>query len=169
MWILLRVLPHKLQSITLPETNLSSHYLCSAWFPLHSLFRYLRFNLEDLLWSFSICFSIITASQISQDLCWRPCLWRMNLLNLWTFSKPVILHLNASEHMPHPDWCEVRFHYQVYSCPPIGPTPGLLLSFIIIAMKVELTLSCLFIPTLSISHSCILFSTLRIKAENWDG
>ena len=104
MWILLLVLPCKLQSITSPETDLISYYLCSAWFPLHSLLRYLQFNLKDSLWSFSIHLSITTASQISQDRCWRVCFWRINLLHLSTFSKPVILHPNANEHMPHLMW-----------------------------------------------------------------
>lgn len=147
VWILQLALPHKWQSIPFSETHLISHYLCSAWFPFHSLLRCLHFNLESSLWSFSTHLSITTASQISQDLCWRGCFWRINSFNHSTFSKPVILHPNANEHMPHPDWCEVCFHYQVHSCPPVPPTPWLLLSLSIIVMETEQPVSrCLLSP-----------------------
>lgn len=136
--ILLIVLPYELQRITLPETNLSSHCLRLAWFLLHSLFIYLHFNIFMIFRHASLhhySLSNITGPRL------RLCFWGINLLNLSTFSKPVILHLNASEHMPHADWCKVFVHYQVDSCPSIPPTPGLLLSFTIKATEVELTIS----------------------------
>lgn len=114
------------------------HCLCSAWFPLHSLFICLHFNIFMISQHVSLhhySLSNIIGPRL------RLCFWRINLLNHSTFSKPVILHLNASEHVPHSDWCEVFVHYQVDSCPPIPPTPGLLLSFIIKATEAELTIS----------------------------
>lgn len=166
MWILLLILPPTLQSITSPETDLISHYLCSVWFPLHSLLRYLHFNLEDSLWSFSIHLSITTASQISQDLCRRVRFWRINLLHLSTFSKPLILHPNANEHMPHPDWCEVYLYHQVCSCPPNTSYPGVSVIDRNGNRGGADPLSLSIIPTFAIPHSSNPFSTFRIMAEN---
>lgn len=164
MWILQLALPHKWQSIPFPETHLISHYLCSAWFPFHSLLRCLHFNLESSLWSFSTHLSITTASQISQDLCWRGCFWRINSFNHSTFSKPVILHLNANEHMP------LMWGVLSLSGTFMSPSTSHTMTSPVTQHHSDgdwaASLSLSVIPTLGSPHSSMPFSTFRIKAEN---
>lgn len=124
MWILQLVPPHKWQA---------SHFQRHIWFhiiyaqpdfPFHSLLRCLHFNLESFLWSFSIHLSITTASQISQDLCWRGCFWRINSFNHSTFSCQLscILMLMNTRHIQ----INVRCAFIIrYIRVPSTPTPWL--------------------------------------------